>query len=181
MTLFAVFFRLSHWDPDVFFKFRDVILSQSPGCGLKLRNDLSRGIPRLWANYFMLDTDKDIAFEIGRFYYGTRDYTSALKFYDESISSVGEHHITLHNQGLCHYSQGKLETALSYFSRSLALNSVYEKARSWVDKVSKELEERKRMQQRQQSNDPNDEPASNLPTVLITACPGPSNFSSLPQ
>lgn len=135
--------KLSDWDPDVFFKFRDVILGQTPTCGSKLRNDISRGIARLWENYFMLDVDKDIAFEIGRFYYGIRDYDNALRFYEESISGVGEHHITLHNQGLCFYSQGKLETALSYFSRSLSLNERYEKARNWVDKVKKEMEQSK--------------------------------------
>ena len=133
--------KLSDWDPDVFFKFRDVILGQTPSCGSKLRNDLSRGIARLWENYFMLDSDKDIAFEIGRFYYGIRDYENALRFYGESIAGVGEHHITLHNQGLCYYSQGNLETSLSYFSRSLSLNERYEKARNWVDKVNKEMEQ----------------------------------------
>jgi hypothetical protein len=137
--------KLSDWDPDVFFKFRDVVLAQTPNCGPKLRNDLARGIPRLWANYFVLDSDKDIAFEIGRFYYGIRDYANALHYYEESINSVGEHHITLHNQGLCYYSLGKLETALSYFSRSLSINNAYEKARSWVDKVNKELEVRSRI------------------------------------
>jgi tetratricopeptide (TPR) repeat protein len=139
--------KLSDWDPDVFFKFRDVILSQSPSCGSKLRNDIARGIPRLWSNNFVLDSDKDIAFEIGRFYYGVRDYGRALQFYDESVSTVGEHHITLHNQGLCYYSQGKLETSLSYFSRSLSLNSLYEKARNWIDKVNKEIESGKKSTQ----------------------------------
>lgn len=134
--------KLSDWDPDVFFKFRDVILAQAPSCGSKLRNDIARGIPRLWGNYFPLDSDKDIAFEIGRFYYGTRDYASALRYYEESTRSVGEHHITLHNQGLCYYSQGKLETAISFFHRALDLNNAYEKARSWIDKVTKEIAER---------------------------------------
>ena len=50
--------KLGDWDPDVFFKFRDVILNQVPTCGQKLKNDLCRGIPRVWSNYYMLDTDK---------------------------------------------------------------------------------------------------------------------------
>ena len=67
--------KLSDWDPDVFFKFRDVILNQAPSCGQLLRNDLVRGIPRVWKNYYLMDMEKDIAFEVGRFYYGIRDYT----------------------------------------------------------------------------------------------------------
>ena len=80
--------------------------AQVPTSGQKLRNDLCRGIPRVWENYYVLDRDKDIAFEIGRFYYGIREYDKALAFYRDSSTSIGEHHVTFHNMGLCHYSMG---------------------------------------------------------------------------
>jgi tetratricopeptide (TPR) repeat protein len=131
--------KLGDWDPDVFFKFRDSILNQVPNCGQKLKNDLCRGVPRVWTNYYQLDLEKDIAFEIGRFYYGIRDYQNALKFYGESIRSVGEHHVTYHNQGLCHYSLGELEISLTFFKKAHSMNAEYEKARSWAEKVTKEL------------------------------------------
>ena len=51
---------------------------------------------------------QDVAFEIGRFYYGIRDYANALKFYRSSSDNIGEHHVTWHNMGLCYYSMGKL-------------------------------------------------------------------------
>lgn len=94
---------------DVFFKFRDCILTHAPNCGQKLRNDLCRGIPRVWLNYFILDLEKDIAFEIGRFYYGIKDYANALYYYQQSSATVGNHHVTYHNQGLCFYSLNQLE------------------------------------------------------------------------
>lgn len=131
--------KLSDWDPDVFFKFRDVILNQAPTAGIKLKNDLSRGIPRVWKNYYMMDLEKDIAFEIGRYYYGIRNYEEALKFYTESVKTIGEHHVTCHNQGLCQYSLGKLDIALQSFEKAVRLNSDYHKARSWIEKVTKEL------------------------------------------
>ena len=46
-------------------QFRDTVLNQVPTCSHKLRNDLCRGIPRVWRNYYMLDKDKDVAFEVG--------------------------------------------------------------------------------------------------------------------
>lgn len=131
--------KLGDWDPDVFFKFRDTILNHAPTCGQKLRNDLCRGIPRVWANYYIMDMDKDIAFEIGRFYYGIREYGLALQYYTISRDTVGDHHVTAHNQGLCFYSQGELETSLGFFKRALSLNGEYEKARSWIEKVTKEI------------------------------------------
>ena len=91
----------------MFYKFRDTILDQVPTAGHKLRNDLCRGVPNVWDKYFILDKDKDIAFEIGRFHYGIREYASALKFYKRSVETVGEHHVTFHNMGLCMYSMGK--------------------------------------------------------------------------
>ena len=59
----ATFYRLSNWDPDVFYKFRDPILQQVSACTIKLRNDLCRNLPRLWHQHFMLDKNKDVAFE----------------------------------------------------------------------------------------------------------------------
>ncbi len=132
--------KLGDWDPDVFFKFRDCILNHAPACGQKLRNDLCRGIPRVWDNYYMMDMEKDIAFEIGRFYYGIRDYANALHYYSISIETVGDHHVTFHNQGLCHYSLGRMEVALTHFRKALAMNADYEKARSWIEKVQKEMD-----------------------------------------
>ena len=133
--------KLSQWDPDVFYKFRDAILDQIPSCGSKLRADLVRGISNVWKNYYMLDKDKDIAFEIGRFYYGIRDFKNALDFYQTSIDSVGDHHVTSHNMGLCYYSLGDVEKSLSYFTAAVNQNEAYEKAKSWRDRVRRELDD----------------------------------------
>jgi len=132
--------KLGDWDPDVFYKFRDVILNQAPVCGCKLRNDLCRDLPRVWDNHYSLDKDKDVSFEVGRFYYGIREHEKALQFYRTSTEHIGEHHVTFHNMGLCYYSLGQLDVALDHFEKSLVLNDVYEKARSWHQKVSREIE-----------------------------------------
>jgi len=43
-------FRLSNWDPEVFFRFIDVINEQISTCSKKLLNDFLRGIPQLTSN-----------------------------------------------------------------------------------------------------------------------------------
>mmetsp|Transcript_22395 Transcript_22395/g.29289 ORF Transcript_22395/g.29289 Transcript_22395/m.29289 type:complete len:488 (-) Transcript_22395:941-2404(-) len=131
--------KLGDWDPDVFHKFRDTILNQIPSHGNKLRNDMLRGIPRVWVNHYTLDKDKDVAFEIGRFYYGVRDYSNALAFYKLSADTVGAHHVTSHNMGLCKYSLKEFTEAKTYFEESLGLNKDYEKAKTWLEKVIVEL------------------------------------------
>jgi tetratricopeptide (TPR) repeat protein len=77
----------------------------------------------------MLDQGKDVAFEIGRFYYITREYAKALEFYRISSESIGEHHVTAHNMGLCYYSMSKFPESLECFSKSLDLKKDYEKVR----------------------------------------------------
>ncbi|CAN0112120.1 unnamed protein product [Ectocarpus sp. 6 AP-2014] len=131
--------KLGDWDPDVFYKFRDTILNQVSTAVTKLKKDLCRGIPRVWSNYYMLDKDKDVAFEIGRFYYGIREYENALGFYRDSSESVGQHHVTFHNMGLCYYSMGDLHQAKINFELALDMNANYEKAKSWQRKVHQEL------------------------------------------
>jgi tetratricopeptide (TPR) repeat protein len=117
----------------------NVSCPQVPTAGHKLRNDLCRGMPEVWKKYFQLDQDKDIAFEIGRFYYGIRDYANALAHYKISSDSFGKHHVTQHNMGLCFYSMGQHQDAVENFEASLELNPQYEKAKSWRDRVRSEL------------------------------------------
>lgn len=131
--------KLSCWDPDVFYKFRDVLLDHSPACPPKLKKDVRHGIPLVWKNYYALDKEKDIAFEIGRLYYGIHDYDSALAFYTRSTHEMGKHHVTSHNMGLCHYSKRQLDLAATCFEEAYALNSSYQKALTWLQRVKKEL------------------------------------------
>lgn len=147
--------KLGDWDPDVFYKFRDVILDQSPSCGSKLRRDIQRGIPRLWTNYYKLENDKDIAFEIGRFFYGIRDFKNALKYYQTSHDAIGQHHVTYHNMGLCYYSMAEYEAAFDCFEKSLALSPTYEKARTWKNRVLEELNQIKKRKAEQAKSSEN--------------------------
>ncbi|GMI62452.1 hypothetical protein ScalyP_jg792 [Parmales sp. scaly parma] len=132
--------KLGDWDPDVFYKFRDTILNQIGSSGYKLKNDLLRGVPRVWKNYYLLDREKDVAFEIGRFYYGIRQYADAVKYYTVSSDTIGQHHVTFHNMGLCYYSMGQPERSIHYFEQAIGLNDKYEKAVSWLTKVKLEIE-----------------------------------------
>lgn len=130
--------KLSNWDPDVFYKFRDIILQQVPTCPIKLRNDLCRNLPNVWAHHFFLDKEKDVAFEVGRLYYGLRMYEDAVKFYWTSITCSGEHHVTFHNMGLCYYSLGQHTVAMKKFNKALWLKNDYAKAKAWQQKLIRE-------------------------------------------
>jgi len=82
---------------------------------------------------------QDVAFECGRFFYGIRDFAKALRFYTISSETIGQHHVTFHNMGLCYYSLGMADDAVQHFDLSIGMNSNYVKAQSWKEKVEKEI------------------------------------------
>nr|CCA13874.1 conserved hypothetical protein [Albugo laibachii Nc14] len=130
--------KLSNWDPDVFYKYRDVLLESSPASSSKMKSDVRAGISHLWKKYYALDKEKDIAFELGRLCYGMQDYDLALNFYRASIQELGKHHVTSHNMGLCYYNKHQLDLAAERFGEAHELNASYQKAITWLERVRKE-------------------------------------------
>lgn len=127
--------KLSCWDCEVFFKFRENIISQLPRVTVGLKNDLLRGADMIWGNYYHLDSDKDVAFELGRMMFGLQMWKRAIDYYQLSMSLCGEHHVTQHNMGLCYSSLGFMEKSAACFERSLELKPDYEKAKKWLEKI----------------------------------------------
>jgi len=140
LTTVVSLLKLSDWDADVFYKYRDLVINKISNGNSKIKHDLHWGMPKIWENFFMLNREKDIAFEIGRFYYGIQMPSEGLHFYEISSGVFGEHHVTFYNIGLCHYALNNKIKAADSFRRSIVLNNSYLKASSWLEKVLNELE-----------------------------------------
>ena len=69
-------------------------------------------------------------------------YQKAIHFYRTSIECSGEHHVTFHNMGLCHYSLNQLQLAMQNFNSALLLKNDYAKARAWQQKLFREHDAR---------------------------------------
>lgn len=67
-------------------------------------------------------------------------YQKAIQFYRTSIECSGEHHVTFHNMGLCHYSLTQHQLAVQNFNKALLLKNDYAKARAWQQKLFRELD-----------------------------------------
>ena len=131
--------KLSKWDTEIFFKFRDSILQELPRASHGMRNHLERGAKCIWANYYHLDNEKDVAFELGRLLFGLHFFEQSLEYYQLSSDLFGMHHVTHHNQGLCHSSLSNYVAAADCFKKSLEMKPDYEKAAVWLGKVKKAL------------------------------------------
>jgi len=125
--------RLSCYDPDVYYRFADAFLGEDVITDPSLQDDISRAIDRTWENFYYLEKDHDIAFQIARYFFVLEDYETALEFFDYSLEEIGESYCTIFDKGLCLYYSNKFSDAKIMFKRSIEINpEIDEKANEWV-------------------------------------------------
>eukprot|EP01138_Halocafeteria_seosinensis_P010471 gb/GECG01010691.1/.p1 GENE.gb/GECG01010691.1/~~gb/GECG01010691.1/.p1 ORF type:complete len:620 (+),score=83.99 gb/GECG01010691.1/:1-1860(+) len=142
LRLVLALLRLSCHDSDVFCKFKTVLIEKSshPYSNEDQIEDIKNiDLERIHAAYFPLQPSKDVCFEMARMLMGLKMYTAALEFFDRSLSICGEHHVTYHNMGMCHYFLENLSQSLEMFRTSLSINPKYQGAREWLEKVTQRM------------------------------------------
>jgi tetratricopeptide (TPR) repeat protein len=137
--------RLAHWDPDVFLKFKRVLIDKTPYASEKEQVDIYRDAQEVWSCYYPLQKEKDVAFEIGRLMMGLRRYDEGIKFFVNSNKYCGEHHVTWYNIGICRSYVGEYDASLIAFDKSLEMKPDYQDAIRWrarvVETAGKKLRE----------------------------------------
>eukprot|EP00466_Bigelowiella_natans_P008183 jgi/Bigna1/134792/aug1.26_g9500 len=130
--------RLSGYDSDVFYKFRQFLIDKlgHPYTSEKIQQDIRRDIVEIYSLYYPLSKSKDVAFEIGRLFMSMKDYKAAQRYFIDSIRDCGEHHVTHYNLGLCYNYIGEFASALKSFDRSLEIKPEYREAREWRNRES---------------------------------------------
>lgn len=127
--------RLSLWDSDVFFKFKQVFIEQTPNASERLKLDVWHDLCAVADRYYALHPSKDIAFELGRIAMALQRYKEAIALFEASQRQAGEHHVTWYNQGICYWYLSQFKLSHACFQRSLALRPDYADAVSWRVRV----------------------------------------------
>lgn len=127
--------RLSCWDPDVFTKFRDVLIDRTPQASEKLQADIYRDVSRVYERFFPVSTNHDVAFDVARVCMGLRRYAEAIMLFLASMRHTGEHNITIYNVGICLFHCNRFDLSRAAFYRSLELNREYKDASNWLARV----------------------------------------------
>lgn len=127
--------RLAHWDPDVFLKFKRVLIDKTPYASEKEQLDIYRDAYEVWSCYYPLQKEKDVAFEIGRLMMGLRRYDEGIDFFRKSNKFCGEHHVTWYNIGICCSYVGESDASLDAFDKSLQMKPDYQDAIRWRSRV----------------------------------------------
>jgi tetratricopeptide (TPR) repeat protein len=124
--------RLSCWDPDVAYKFRDTLVTKAESASPRLRRDLVADMARCAGAHFPLQPGKDVLFELGRVLVNIGRYAPAMLLFEESRWWSGEHHVAWYNLGLCHQRAGRFRQAAACHERSLELDPTYALAADWL-------------------------------------------------
>lgn len=127
--------RLSGYDSDIFYKFKQVLYDKAPYASEKQQGDIRRDVGLMYANYYPLQKTKDIAFEVGRLFMTLKLYDEAVHYFEDSQLYCGEHHVSWYNMGICYNYTNELEEALRCFSRSLEIASDYRDAQQWKARI----------------------------------------------
>ena len=56
---------------------------------------------------------------------GLKDYKAACEFFVASNATCGDHHVTWHNIGMCHFYLDQAPAAIAGFERALELKPDY--------------------------------------------------------
>ncbi len=75
----------------------------------------------MWAHYFPLGEDLDLANQIAALFYAMDDYPHALTYFQRSTEIYGEDTGTLYNMAACHHLLGASDEAAALLRRVLAL------------------------------------------------------------
>lgn len=128
--------RLSQFDPDVFYKFKQVFIDKGPQASEKLQNGIRHDMEQVYKCYYPLQPSKDVAFEIGRIFMGLKDFAVAADHFKASQRHCGVHHVSWYNMGVCYYYLNRLTLAAQCFDSSLQLCAEYPDAVKWRAKVA---------------------------------------------
>ncbi len=136
---FLALMHLTDWDPHIFNKYIDTLLSKLPNCSRGVVHALKEGMPKIANNFYYIPGAIDTLSGIALFFQELEDYEQALDYYRQSTNYYGEAYHIHYNCGLCHYYLNDNELALKQFERALELYPDFDFAQHWRNKLQVRL------------------------------------------
>ena len=131
--------RLSQWDSEVLLRNLPSFLEYMDEASDLFKEEVYWAICRVWDNYYPIGEEWDLAFYIGMLLYQMRYYTRALEFLERSLEIYGQIATTFHNMALCYYGLQKMDTAMLYTEKALALDPNFDAAKGLRTKLQAEM------------------------------------------
>lgn len=137
----AAHMQLSLWDPHIYLKLSNRLVSQVENSDGDTIAFLSHNMPKMAENYYYMPKTECILFEIGVFYHAIKNYVEAAKYYDMAKPYVGEQFGLHYNMALCQHHLNNNEKSLELFKYALSLDANSKETTEWITYLEKELSE----------------------------------------
>jgi tetratricopeptide (TPR) repeat protein len=105
------FMRLSYYDSHLFAHYLPRLMELASSCSQDERQAIIEVIERVWASYFPLGEELDLAAQIASVLYEMDEYQGALTYFERSAALYGQDTGTLYNRAVCHQLLGQHEKA----------------------------------------------------------------------
>lgn len=136
--------RLSQWDSEVLLRNLPAFLDHADKASELFLEELYWAICQVWAMYYPIGEEWDLAFYIGMLLYRMRYYTSALEFLGHSLRLYGENPTTFHNMALCYFGLHQMDKAMEHVDKALALDAKFDAAKGLRVKLQAEVKRHSR-------------------------------------
>ncbi len=131
--------KLSRYDPDLFFRLKEVYFHKLEASGLGVRLEFVRCVKHLLENYYWMKSTRDLYFELSRIFHKVKEYRMALTYLQKSRAQL-ERFDNLYCTGLCYLALCEKEQALVWFQKAIANNPSDENCKQAIRLIESELE-----------------------------------------
>jgi tetratricopeptide (TPR) repeat protein len=133
--------KLSCNDTDTYFNFKEIVAEKVATMHPFIKQDLFNTLISLSDNYYPLNKDRDLPFELGRIFYKTKDYTKAIDCYKVSAKyNTAIHDVIYFNIAVCYKDIGDKKKALKFANKSIEANPEYERTKVLLQLLQAESE-----------------------------------------
>ncbi len=126
-------YRLSAHDASMFIRFLPRLKQLMKSISMQDRLKIREVVHLVWGNYFYINEDMDLSYELGGLLYDLAFYDEALTYFNISNNSRGAKEDVLYNQALCYYQLRKddlfyevVKEGKAIFPESLMLKNLEE-------------------------------------------------------
>ncbi|MBA2650146.1 MAG: hypothetical protein H0U75_11265 [Legionella sp.] len=132
LPVLAAHMQLTHWDPHMYLKLTNHIISKIEKEDAETIQFLAHNMPKLAENYYYMPQTQCILFDIGIFFHAIKHYQEAANYYEQSKPYIGEQFNLYYNLALCQHHLENNTTALENFKKALEINKDAQEAQQWI-------------------------------------------------
>jgi tetratricopeptide (TPR) repeat protein len=136
------YLRLSGWDANIFWGCLSVLLEQATSESAQDKEDVLAAVERIWAMYYPIGEEQDIANGLALVLFQIGEYELALGYFEQSLNLHGMTGSTLYNVAMCYLHLGKWEEALTVLDRVLEVEPEFQSAQALRIKLKAEIRSR---------------------------------------